>query len=151
MPEKIAVTPEHDESDLRYKVCYADTDAGGVVYHARYIEMVERARNRLMNVAGFSFAELKDRHDTLLVVHQVNGIYHAPAFLEDCLTLRTSVAVCKPSRTVWLTQVMRDDLLLATVSIDIVALYASTRQLRAHPELLLEKLALFSSSRSSRN
>jgi acyl-CoA thioester hydrolase len=144
MPEEIAVTPEHDESQLHYKVCYADTDAGGVVYHARYIEMVERARNKVMYMAGFSFADLREKHDTVLVVHKVNGVYHAPAFLEDSLTLRTRVIVRKPSRTVWLTQVIRDDLLLATVSIEMVAIHANTRQLRPHPDRLLEKLASFS-------
>ena len=30
-----------------HDVSYADTDAGGVVYHGRYIEMAERARNPL--------------------------------------------------------------------------------------------------------
>ena len=29
---------------FNFQIAYADTDAGGVVYHARYIEIAERAR-----------------------------------------------------------------------------------------------------------
>jgi acyl-CoA thioester hydrolase len=40
-----------------YRVCFADTDAGGIVYHARYFEMAERPQRRTgrrrVSVAGF--------------------------------------------------------------------------------------------------
>ncbi|MFC5473494.1 thioesterase family protein [Paraherbaspirillum soli] len=134
--------PNHDAA-LSYTVCYADTDAGGVIYHARYIEMVERARNRVMNLAGFTFAALAREHDTMLIVHKVNAVHHAPGFLEDHLQLTTRLATCKAARTVWLTEVMRGDTLLATVSIEMVAIHASTRNLRLHPQALLDGLAAF--------
>lgn len=31
-----------------FSIAYADTDAGGIVYHARYVEIAERARMKWM-------------------------------------------------------------------------------------------------------
>jgi tol-pal system-associated acyl-CoA thioesterase len=48
-----------------FSIAYADTDAGGIVYHARYVEIAERARmNWMRNAAppdgdiGFVIKEL---------------------------------------------------------------------------------------------
>lgn len=39
---------------LPVRVYYEDTDAGGVVYHARYLHFFERANRILANVEFFS-------------------------------------------------------------------------------------------------
>jgi acyl-CoA thioester hydrolase len=133
----------NDATALHHKVCYADTDAGGVVYHARYIEMVERSRNRVMYAAGYSFAELAQAHQVMLIVHKVQATYLAPAFLEDDLSLSSRLSACRPSRTVWETEVRRGETLLATVSMDMVALDTVTRRLARMPEAFLAALRPF--------
>jgi acyl-CoA thioester hydrolase len=127
---------------LHYPVCMADTDANGVVYHARFIEMAERARNKLMNHLGFTFATLAQRYEALLVIRRVEGVYHAPALLDDELVLRTRLKKCLPSRSEWITDIWRAEMLLASVTIEIVTLHKQTRQLMPHPPELLQKLAL---------
>lgn len=124
-------------------VSYADTDAGGVVYHGRYIEMAERARNRLMRMAGFSFGSLGAQYDVMLVMHKVAATYHAPALLEDTLRLLTRIPVCKASRSVWVTEVWRDEQVLATIELQIVCLGVSTRQIAAHPPSFIEALSAY--------
>lgn len=49
-----------------FSIAYADTDAGGIVYHARYVEIAERARMKWMmdttptnGDIGFVIKELK--------------------------------------------------------------------------------------------
>jgi acyl-CoA thioester hydrolase len=132
-----------EDLTLDYIVCYADTDAGGVVYHARYIEMVERARNKLMYLAGFSFATLGRQYQVMLIVHKVEAVYHAPAFLEDKLQLTSRITRCRPSRTVWVTDVTKDGVLIASITIEMVALHTVTRRLAKHPDAFLEALAPF--------
>ena len=129
--------------ELCHSVSYADTDAGGVVYHGRYIEMAERARNRLMRMAGFSFASLKDQHDVMLVMHKVVATYHAPAHLEDELRLLTQVPVCKRSRSVWVTEMRLGTTLLATIELQIVCLSVSARQIAPHPLPFVEALGCY--------
>lgn len=128
---------------VTHRVCYADTDAGGIVYHARYIALVEEARNRLMYEAGFSFARLAKDHGIALIVRKLGAAYHAPAFLEDELRMRSVIASCQPSRSVWVTDVRRGEELLATITIEMVAADLATRQLARHPEPLLQALSRF--------
>jgi acyl-CoA thioester hydrolase len=130
-----------EDPTLHYTVCYADTDAGGVVYHARYIDMVERARNKLMYAAGFTFAMLAEQYQVMLIVHRVEAVYHAPAVLEDRLQLKSRLTDCRAARSVWVTDVTRDDVLIASITIEIVALHTVTRRLARHPEAFLERLS----------
>jgi acyl-CoA thioester hydrolase len=131
------------DTTVTHRVCYADTDAGGIVYHARYIELVEQARNQLMYLAGFSFAGLARDHGVALIVRKVVADYRAPAFLEDELRMRSRIVQCQPSRSVWVTDVRRGEDLLATITIEMVAADPATRQLARHPEPLLQALSRF--------
>lgn len=128
-------------SDLCYTVAYPDTDAAGVVFHGRYLEMAERARNHVVNLAGFSYASLAREHDTMLTVHKVEAIYHGSGVLEDRLKIQTKLIHSGAARTVWLTEIVRESAVLVTVRAEIVALYASTRGVRQYPQALLNALA----------
>ncbi|VFR48850.1 4-hydroxybenzoyl-CoA thioesterase family active site [plant metagenome] len=131
---------QRPDAGITHRVCYADTDAGGYVYHARYIEFAEHARNQLMYAAGYSFASLASAHGVMLVVHRVEAQHHLPARLEDSLSLRARIAWCRPSKSRWVTEARRGDALLATITIDMVALNVRTRELARHPEPFLAAL-----------
>jgi acyl-CoA thioester hydrolase len=120
-----------------YTVAYADTDAAGVIYHGRYLEMAERSRNNMIRQAGFPYSLLTREHDVIFVVHKVNAVYHASGFLEDQLRLVTRLEKCEAARSIWVSEVWRDDILLASVGVEIVAIRASTRSLCRHPEAIL--------------
>ena len=45
---------------LPVRVYYEDTDAGGVVYHARYVAFCERARSDWLRLLGINQSELPD-------------------------------------------------------------------------------------------
>src|SRR4051812_27781995 len=71
-------------------VYYADTDAGGVVYHARYLEFFERARfDWLESISpGSAIPDLKTGG---YVVVEASIKYKRPAKLGDRLTVETSI------------------------------------------------------------
>lgn len=71
------------------RVYYEDTDAGGVVYHAKYLGMAERARTEALRDLGASHAELIAHHGLTLVVRRVIIDYLAPALLDDSLLIVT--------------------------------------------------------------
>src|SRR5262249_39725964 len=129
-----------EDATLKYLVCYADTDAGGIVYHGRFLEMVERARNRVMYGAGLSFGQLADEYGIMLIVHRAEAVYYAPAGLEDHLELKSRLTACQASRSIWVTDVRRDNMLLARVTIEMVALDIKSRQLARHPDAVIQKL-----------
>lgn len=68
-----------------FAIAYADTDAGGIVYHGRYIEIAERARmNWLHGVAAAG-------DDIGFVIRELNIKYIRPLKLGDELTVESTI------------------------------------------------------------
>ncbi len=68
-----------------FAIAYADTDAGGIVYHGRYIEIAERARmNWLHGVAAAA-------GDVGFVIRELNIKYIRPLKLGDELTVESVI------------------------------------------------------------
>jgi tol-pal system-associated acyl-CoA thioesterase len=73
------------------RVYYQDTDAGGVVFHAQYLAFMERARTELINALGIDVAQLADARRILFLVYELKARYHAPARLNDMLSVSAEV------------------------------------------------------------
>ena len=95
-----------------YRVSYGDTDQMGVVYYGNYLEFFERARTEMLRDCGLPYSELEKRGWLLMVV-EANCRYHAPAHYDDLLTFKSAVAEITRVRIKIVTQVWRDDKLLA--------------------------------------
>jgi tol-pal system-associated acyl-CoA thioesterase len=76
---------------LPVRVYYQDTDAGGVVYHAQYLAFMERARSELINALGLDLAQLAESRRLLFLVYELRARYHAPARLNDMLSVSAEV------------------------------------------------------------
>lgn len=71
------------------RVYYEDTDAGGIVYHARYLHYAERARTEAMRAMGVPHAELVRDCNLMFVVRRAKLDYLRPARLDDSLEVIT--------------------------------------------------------------
>lgn len=70
------------------RVRYADTDRGGVVYHAEYLVFLEVGRTEMMRSLGCPYRELEDRGFVMPVVDAVLK-YRAPARYDDLLVVES--------------------------------------------------------------
>ena len=70
---------------FQLKVYLEDTDAQGIVYHANYLNYLERARTEILELNGKSPVEAEWRY----VVHEVQLKFHQPGLLGDSLEVRT--------------------------------------------------------------
>jgi YbgC/YbaW family acyl-CoA thioester hydrolase len=68
----------------RYTVDFVDTDAGGVVYHTRYLEMAERARAAMLRHIGLSNKQLL-QVNMIFPVTNLTCRFHKPAKLDDTI------------------------------------------------------------------
>jgi acyl-CoA thioester hydrolase len=71
---------------LPVRVYYEDTDAGGIVYHARYVVFCERARSDCLRLLGIHQSQLPDLH---FVVRRMTCDFLKPARLDDMLEVET--------------------------------------------------------------
>ena len=71
---------------FKFSVAYADTDAGGIMYHGRYIEIAERARMNWLGKKAHPIAA-----DVGLVIRDLQVRYLRPLFLADEFVVETRV------------------------------------------------------------
>lgn len=65
------------------RVYWEDTDGGGVVYHASYLRFIERARTEWLRQRGVEQQKLRDAHDVLFVVSELDLRFLSPARLDE--------------------------------------------------------------------
>jgi acyl-CoA thioester hydrolase len=73
------------------RVYYEDTDAGGIVFYANYLKFFERARTEWLRALGVNQQQMLEQHGAMFVVKNASVDYHAPAKLDDVLTLTLSI------------------------------------------------------------
>src|SRR5688572_28487473 len=77
---------------IRKHVYYDDTDGGGVVYHARYLNYLDHARSDFLLQLGFSLQTLQSEHGIFFAVTAAEIRYLRPARLSDELEITAALA-----------------------------------------------------------
>jgi acyl-CoA thioester hydrolase len=122
------------------RVYWEDTDAGGVVYHAQYLAVMERARSEWLRVLGLHQDAMKRDVDLVFVVRAMQMDFRAPARLDDQLSVSVRLLECRGASLLLAQRIQRDGVLLVEAKVKIAALYASSFRPRALPDALLSQL-----------
>lgn len=93
--------------EMRVRVYYEDTDAGGIVYYANYLRFFERARSDWLRRIGAVHTELDAQSGLVFVVKDVAIDYIAPARLDDELVVDVRVQEARRA-SMRLAQLARD-------------------------------------------
>ncbi|OOF65956.1 tol-pal system-associated acyl-CoA thioesterase [Rodentibacter sp. Ppn85] len=101
------------------RVYYEDTDAGGVVYHARYLHFFERARTEYLREQRFSQQKLLQEQQNAFVVKSMAIDYCVPAKLDDFLIVETEVTAIKGATILFEQRLMRDTVILSTATVKV--------------------------------
>lgn len=112
---------------MHIRVYYADTDAEGIVYHANYLVFAEKARAEFLYDRGMSNKDLLDR-GIGVVIRQLEMKFKSPAYLEDLLTVETSLDEIGGASLQLTQRVMRGDTEL--VEIKMTEVFVDTKTLR---------------------
>ncbi len=115
---------KHKIFSFPVRVYFQDTDAGGVVYHANYINFMERARTEWLRTFGYSNASMMKELGLVFVVRSVKLDYLKPALLDDLLSVTASIKDIGRSRVTLLQTVLRGDDLLTEGEVNLVCVTA---------------------------
>jgi acyl-CoA thioester hydrolase len=101
-----------NEHELSIRVRYAETDRMGILHHANYFVYFEMGRTELLRAKGLSYREFEDAGHFLVII-EVGCKFKRPAYYDDLLTLRTTLAKVTHVKIVLQYQLLRDGVLLA--------------------------------------
>ncbi len=125
---------------FRYRVYWEDTDAGGVVYHARYLQFLERGRSDWLAGLGVSQTELRRERGLLFAVTRMEIDFRKPARLEDELAVSVRVQFVGRARMDFTQQIRRGDDLLIEAAVRAACLDAERFAPARMPAGIQEKL-----------
>ncbi len=118
------------------RVYFQDTDAGGVVYHASYVNFMERARTEWLRSCGYSNAGLMQAFGMLFVVRAIKLEYLKPALLDDMLTATASLQELGRSRLLLRQTIVRDGVVLTSGEVELVCVEKESFRPMRIPEVL---------------
>lgn len=105
------------------RIYYADTDFSGFVYHARYLEFLERGRSDYLRLAGIRHTALAAGDQPLVwVVRQMTIQFLSPARMDDVISINTITEEISGARIVMAQTILRgvDRLISAKVEAAVV-------------------------------
>ncbi|WP_412058927.1 YbgC/FadM family acyl-CoA thioesterase [Bartonella sp. DGB2] len=91
---------------LSARVYFADTDFTGVIYHARYLEFLERGRSDFLRLLGLHHQTLSCGvlgETAFWVVRRLGLDFKKPGHIDDILTIKTQLRKISGAR-VFMTQ-----------------------------------------------
>lgn len=110
-----------DGHRLLARVYFADTDFSGVVYHARYLEFLERGRSDFLRLSGVHHTELADgKHGEKIawIVRRMEIDFRLPARIDDVIAVETRVERVSGARIYMAQRLLRGDDLLVTATVE---------------------------------
>ena len=113
------------------RIYYADTDFSGAVYHARYLELLERGRTDYLRCLGVRHTELESRDVPLYwVVRHMDIDFRASARIDDIVTVETTVAEVLGARIIMAQTIRRGGTTLIGATVTAALINADGRPQR---------------------
>lgn len=125
---------------LPVRVYFQDTDAGGVVYHASYVNFLERARTEwLRERYGYNNARLMRDLGVVFMVRSLKLDYLKPALLDDLLAVSAQIKDVGRSRVTLQQSVMRGEDVLVEAEVHLVCVSLNDFKPVSVPDVLREQ------------
>lgn len=99
------------------RVYFEDTDFSGLVYHARYLHFMERARSDMLACAGIDQRAAFASGEGVYAVADLHIKYRAPARFDDALLLVSTVEEIRGASVVIHQRVMRGPQVLSEAEV----------------------------------
>jgi acyl-CoA thioester hydrolase len=112
----------------KVRVYWEDTDAGGVVYHSRYLNFFERARTEWLRAKGVHQARLAHEDNVLFAIRHMDIDFQNAARLDDELDVSVHTVDARGVRMTFRQDMIRcsDQQTVATAKLTAVCLTADS-------------------------
>ena len=120
------------------RIYFEDTDAGGIVYHSRYLNYCERARAELLRECGIESVTMMKKHKCGFAVRHVEIDFLKPAHLDDELIIESRLIEMKGASSKVSHLIKHNDDLLVDIKIVLVCMGRGERPVRIPDEIRKE-------------
>ena len=118
------------------RIYYEHTDAGGVVYHANYLNFMEQIRTEFLREMGVELGRFEREEGVLFAVRSISIDYRRPARLDDLVEVSLGIAELRPASITFEQQIDRGGETLCTATVRVASLSSGQFRPVAVPECL---------------
>lgn len=119
------------------RVYFSDTDAQGIVYHARYLDFAEHGRTEMARQLGTSGLE----GGLAFVVRSMTIGFEKPAYLDDMLVVETSLAEFGRVSMVFDQVIRRGEEVVCRMSVKVACIDIATKRIARIDQRLVDALS----------
>ena len=119
------------------RVYFSDTDAQGIVYHARYLDFAEHGRTEMARQLGTSGLE----GGLAFVVRSMTIGFEKPAYLDDMLVVETGVAEFGRVSMVFDQIIRRGEEVVCRMSVKVACIDIATKRIARIDQRLVDALS----------
>ena len=131
-PEPEFSAPPHYE--IRTRVYWEDTDAGGVVYYANYLKFMERCRSDWLRALKIDQLRLRADRQLQFAVVSINVDFLRPAVLDDEVLVTAELAKLTGATIEFKQSIWREEVQLIDATVRCACLDSATLRPRAIPK-----------------
>lgn len=125
-------------TQLKIRIYYEDTDAGGIVYHANHLKYMERGRTEWLRELGLEQDQLMAQN-IAFVASEMSIKYRHPARFNQLITVTTEVAKMRRVGMLFNQQIHNEEgQLIASADVTIAAVDPSSMKLIPIPSPIKE-------------
>ena len=117
-----------------FRVYWEDTDAGGVVYYANYLNFMERCRTDWLRELGVNQHELRQQQQLQFAVTNVTVKFLKPAVLDDEITVTAELARLRGATIEFRQAIWRNEVQLIDADVRVACLDSVTLKPRGMPK-----------------
>ncbi len=120
--------------EIKMRIYWEDTDAGGVVYYANYLKFMERCRTDWLRALGIDQVRLRAERQLQFAVVNVAVDFLRPAVLDDEILVTAALERLSGATFTFKQTIMRADAQLIEASARIACLDSGTLKPRPIPK-----------------
>ena len=123
------------DHQFKIRVYYEDTDAGGIVYHSKYMNFAERARTEFLRKCHLDQSTIEKKYGLIFVVKYLNINYVNYSSLDDFLNVRTSISKLNKAKVVFSQLIYKNINLIATLEVTVCCLNKNRKVARMNDQI----------------
>jgi len=120
--------------EIKTRIYWEDTDAGGVVYYANYLKFMERCRTDWLRFLGVDQSLLRSQRQLQFAVVNVEVDFLRPAILNDEILVTAELVRLSGATILFKQTIRRDDVQLIDATTRVACLDSSTLKPRPIPK-----------------
>lgn len=126
--------------DVKIRVRYYETDCMGIVHHSNYVRFYEVARTEMLREFGTTYQQM-EQQGIMLPVLDVQSRYLSPAYDDDLLTVRVTLAEMPKVRLRFDYEIFRENGdRINTGSVTLAFMHSDSRKACRAPKWFLDLL-----------